>query len=210
MKKRCKSGRGVEVVCRLMQNVAFEGRRLAVIPALAKARDERRPRFWWERILRAESPPHFAVLAGDMRPGFQPFILIHSYPWALPKAGMRPGLWPSNAAFWRKRLLSNTLQIVEGEGDAAIRKEVCGGARASSPFSPASCRGVGRVDCENGTFLARAVQVCPARCRTLRARSPRSPATVFLDTYASPCYSAFLPLLQSFADFFSITPKTNL
>ncbi len=88
-------------------------------------------------------------------------------------------------------LLSNTLQIVEGERCAAMRKDVRGGARASSPSSPASCRGVGRALCENGTFLARAARVYPAGCRIQRAGSPRSPAHVFLDSHAFPVLFPF-------------------
>ena len=80
-------------------NAVTEGQRPGSIPAWAKARHERRPRFGSNHRARAEGPPHrLAGLRVRWCRAFSPLSLGGTCPWALPKAGMEPGLWPSIAA----------------------------------------------------------------------------------------------------------------
>ena len=77
-----------------------------------------------------------------------------------------------------------------------MRRDVRGGARASSPLSPASCRGGRWARFGKCGPFPRAVVVYSAGCRIQRAGSPRSPAAVFsaacADGFSRPCVPVIL------------------
>jgi len=93
-------------------NAAFEGQGPGLITAWVKARHERRPRCGTKGGTRAEGPIHrLTGLHAIWCRAFSPFSTGKSLPWALPKAGMGPGLWPSNAAFGSRRVWQESTKL---------------------------------------------------------------------------------------------------